>query len=68
MSVPGETPQGSVLSCMCFMVAINSITHSLTHDVKGALYVDDFTIYASDHITHIIEIRLHVAINRLQIC
>ena len=55
--------RGSVLSYTCVMVAINSITDTLTHDVKGALYVDDFTIYASDHITDIIEIRIRVVIN-----
>ena len=67
MPVPGGIPQGSVLSCTCFMVAINSITGSLTHDVKSALYVDDFTTYASGHFTHLNERRIQVVINRLQI-
>ena len=37
-------PQGSVLSCTLFMIAINEITNSLPADIKTALYVDDLTI------------------------
>lgn len=59
------TPQGSVLSCTCFMIAIDGITRCLTDTVKGTLYVDDFTIYASGALTHTIERRLQVVINRL---
>ena len=62
VSVSEGTPQGSVLSCTCFVVAIDSISESLTHDVKGALYVDDFTIYVPGHIIHLIERRIQVVI------
>ena len=41
------TPQGSVLSCTCFLVAINEITDNLPPSSKSTLYVDDFAIYAS---------------------
>ena len=41
------TPQGSVLSCTCFLIAINEIADSLPSLGKGTLYVDDFAIYAS---------------------
>ena len=38
-------PQGSVLSCTCFLVAINDIEKDLPRGVGRTLYVDDFTIY-----------------------
>ena len=34
-------PQGSVLSCTLFALAINDITSVLPHDVQGILYVDN---------------------------
>ena len=42
-------PQGSVLSCTLFSVAINGILSVLPADVHGSLYVDDFMIYCSGH-------------------
>ena len=41
-------PQGSVLSCTLFAIAMDSIIQKLrTTQVKACLYVDDLTIYAS---------------------
>ena len=58
--------QGSVLSCTCFLIAINDITNNLDPAIKCSLYVDDFAIYTSGAIPHIIERRLQTAINTLQ--
>ena len=38
-------PQGGVLSCTLFSLAINGILQSVPEDVKAALYVDDLLIY-----------------------
>ena len=38
-------PQGSVLSCTLFALAINDITMHLPAGVKNSLYFDDFAIY-----------------------
>ena len=58
-------PQGSVLSCTLFLVAVSDITDGLPVGVKCALYVDDLTIYACGALTNLIERRLQLAINRL---
>ena len=60
------TPQGSVLSCSLFMVAINEISAELPADVKCALYVDDLTLYVSGRKSNLIERKLQLAINKLQ--
>ena len=59
-------PQGSVLSCSCFMIAMNSITLNLPPSVGSTLYVDDYAIYASGPDPRMIQRRLQVAINNLQ--
>ena len=51
-------PQGSVLSCTLFHIAINSIVKDVSVFVKFSLYMDDFVIYCSAK-------RLHVAARRL---
>ena len=58
-------PQGSVLSCTCFMVAVNEIDNYLPRNINSALYVDEYIIYASGSVPHMIERRLQNAINRL---
>ena len=57
-------PQGSVLSCTLFAVAMNEVTRILPPNVKSALYVDDLTIYASGTKTTS-ERQIQMAINRL---
>ena len=39
-------PQGSVLSCTLFAIAIDGVLDVIPSGVKAALYVDDLTIYA----------------------
>ncbi|HIP25812.1 MAG TPA: hypothetical protein EYG81_05080, partial [Archaeoglobus profundus] len=38
-------PQGSVLSCTLFALAINDIAKQLPNGINNSLYVDDFAIY-----------------------
>ena len=57
-------PQGSVLSCTLFAVAMNEVTRILPPNVKSALYVDDLAIYASGTKTTS-ERQIQMAINRL---
>ena len=38
-------PQGSVLSCSLFKLAINTIADDLPNDVKDSLFMDDFCVY-----------------------
>ena len=59
-------PQGSVLSCTLFMVAIDGIGKELPPGVSSVLYVDDYAIYTSGSMPHMIERRLQVALNGLQ--
>jgi len=59
-------PQGSVLSCTLFMLAMNSVTDKIPRNVKSLLYVDDLTIYASGPTQRCIERRLQGAIEGLK--
>ena len=43
-------PQGSVLLCTCFMIAIKDIVKTLPPHVHSTLHVDDFTIYTTGNI------------------
>ena len=63
--VPEGIPQGSVLSCTCFLIAINSIADSLPASVKSNVYVDDFMLYSSGANPVLIECRLQLALNTL---
>ena len=58
-------PQGSVLSCTCFLIAINKISEFLPPSVNATLFVDDYAIYASGRLPHLIERKLQTAINNL---
>ena len=61
------TPQGSVLSCACFIVEINDIVSTLSENAKSTTYVDSVTIYTFDMVSHILERRLKWSlINRLE--
>ena len=59
-------PQGSVLSCTLFALAINDVINDLPTGVKATLYVDDLTIYFSGRTTRAIERRLQQTMNKLQ--
>ena len=65
-SVEEGIPQGSVLSCTCFAIAINNICEELPNNVSKCLYVDDFALFASGSSTNTIERRLQLAINKLE--
>jgi len=56
-------PQGSVLSCALFALAVDNITRDLPRDVKCSLYVDDFMIYSSSKYLPTLERRLQLAVN-----
>ena len=58
-------PQGSVLSCSLFAIAIDDVTSVLPPQVKAALYVDDLTIYASGS-TNTAERQIKTALRRLE--
>ena len=60
------TPQGSVLSCTCFLLAMHTIADGLPQNVQSSLYVDDFTIYASGSSCRFVERTLQNAISRLE--
>lgn len=66
--VPQEqgVPQGSVLSCTLFLLAINDLLSDMPHHIKASLYVDDLVIYTSSNHIPSIERRLQLAINRVQ--
>ena len=59
-------PQGCVLSCTLFLIAINTISLSLPNSVSSMIYVDDFTIYASGATTRSIERQLQLALRSLE--
>ena len=66
--VPQEqgVPQGSVLSCSLFLLAINDILNNIPTNVKAALYVDDLVIYTSSMHIPSIERRLQNTIVRIE--
>lgn len=59
-------PQGSVLSCTLFILAINGILDTLPQHVKAMLYVDDLVIYTSSQYIPSIERRLQTSISRIE--
>ena len=59
-------PQGSVISCCLFSLAINNMLNVIPPNVKKSLYVDDLLIYSAGTYQVGIERRLQVAINRVQ--
>ena len=58
-------PQGSVLSCSLFSLALNSITRCLPPNIKYSLYMDDFMIYSSSSQLASLQRRIQLAINRI---
>ena len=64
--VENGIPQGSVLSCTCFLVAMNHINDRIPHSVKSTLYVDDYAIYASGKSSDRVERRIQQGINAVE--
>lgn len=58
-------PQGSVLSCSLFSVALNEILSKVPHGVQSCLYVDDLLIYTSGNYFPGLERRIQNAINAI---
>ena len=58
-------PQGSVLSCTCFLIAINDILDCIPQTVQRSLYVDDLALYCSGTNVATIRRQLQVSLNRL---
>ncbi|XP_046684647.1 uncharacterized protein LOC124370407 [Homalodisca vitripennis] len=59
-------PQGSVLSCTLFAVAINGITACVRHPVRCSLFVDDFAVYVSARRLVTAERSLQLTIKRIE--
>ena len=55
-------PQGSVLSCSLFTLAINGLTSALPRYVENSLYVDDFAIFANSANLQEAERRIQIAV------
>ena len=64
MAINEGVPQGSVLSCSLFAIAIDHVIRALPPSVKATLYVDDLTIYASGS-KSMAERQIQTAINKL---
>ena len=65
-SIDEGVPQGSVLSCTLFAVAIDDAVENLPPSVKATLYVDDLTIYSSARNERVAKRQIQIAINTLQ--
>jgi len=59
-------PQGSVLSCTCFLIAINDIVNNLPVSVHRAVYVDDLAIFVSGKRPDALKRQLQIALNALE--
>ena len=58
-------PQGSVLSCTCFILAVNNLATDLHPSIHVQIYVDDLCLLASGSQESCAR-RLQVAINKIQ--
>lgn len=58
-------PQGSVISCTLFLLALNEITADLPNGVYASLYVDDLVLFASSRYLPALTRRMQDAINRV---
>ena len=59
-------PQGSVISCTLFTLALNGILSDLPPGVQASLYVDDLMLYCSSRYIPALTRRLQEAINRVE--
>ena len=57
-------PQGSVLSCTLFSLAISELANNIPQNTNCTLYVDDFTIYASGSHLPTLTRRVQLALNQ----
>ena len=59
-------PQGGVLSCTLFTIAINGVLECIPQSINAILYVDDLLIYCSGNYVPVLERRMQTAINKIQ--
>lgn len=59
-------PQGSVLSVILFLIAINNIFNSIKHPVKVILFADDATIYMKEKDPEKIKTTLQSALTKIE--
>ena len=57
-------PQGSVLSCTLFALAVNGLPSSVPDGVESFLYVDDFALVTASSCLASAERRLQLAVGR----
>ena len=58
-------PQGGVLSCTLFSIAINNILKCIPTNIEASLYVDDLIIYCGGNHVPGLERRIQGAINKI---
>ena len=58
-------PQGNVISCTLFSLAINNMLWVIPPGIRSSLYVDDLLIYITGSLQNGLERRLQLAINQL---
>ena len=58
-------PQGSALSCTCFLIAMNEIAANLPPTLHRSIYVDDFAIYGAGRNIQTVKRQLQIALNKL---
>ena len=58
-------PQGSVLSCTLFSIAISGILNATRNNINAILYVDDLLIYTQGNYRPSMERRIQTAINSI---
>ena len=59
-------PQGSVLSCTLFILALNDITANMPQGVQASLYVDDLMLFASSRFLPALSRCVQTAISRCE--
>ena len=59
-------PQGSVISCSLFSLAINNMLKTVPPGIKSSLYVDDLLLYTAGNYQAGLERRLQLGVNRVK--
>ena len=58
-------PQGSVLACLCFALALNGLKDAMPPDIQYSIYVDDLVIYCEGGYIPSLERRIQHATNTI---
>ena len=59
-------PQGSVLSCTLYKLAVNSIVDNLPNHVKNSLFMDDYGVYMTTYSLRHAERILNLVLKNLE--